>query len=71
VDIDLVISGAIVSAEAEAFGQGGHEFGVPWSGDFHAVKGPESDNYVVESAAAAFLNELCSVGRFGLENVCN
>jgi hypothetical protein len=64
-DVDLVVSGAVVGAEDEGLGEGVDELGIPGSGDGYAVEGAEGDEDIVEGAAAAFLEEVGSIAGFG------
>jgi hypothetical protein len=71
VDVDLVVACAVVAAKDERLRQSVDEFFVPDSGDGYAREGHVGGNNAVERARGAFLEEVCAVGRFGCDELCD
>ena len=68
-DVNLVVSGAVMSAEDETLRQDVDELLIPDTRHFDAEKSPECDDHTVELARFAFLDEVGAVLGFGFDEL--
>lgn len=68
--VDLVISSAIVSDEADSrFSQSFNDFSLYSSSDGHAAEGSVDGFCAIKRAGSAFLEKICRIGRLGCDEV--